>query len=129
MSKQYITYEPVEWADGVEGGTPINAGNLGRMEGAIEALVEKVNTPITSDDIGEGAVGNTQIAADSVTSDKLAKPVQDLLSQMRLSKCSAVRFAVTETGAYIQFVDDGDKAIFGISASNGGAVSGINYRE
>lgn len=80
MSKQYITYEPVEWADGVEGGTPINAGNLGRMEGAIEALVEKVNTPITSDDIGEGAVGNTQIAADSVTSDKLAKPVQDLLS-------------------------------------------------
>ena len=48
---------------------------------------------------------------------------------MRLLKCSAIRFAVTESGAYIQFVDNDDKAIFGISASNLGGVSGINYRE
>lgn len=129
MAKQYITYEPIDWAQGVSGGTPLNASNLNRMEDAIEELVEKVNAPITSDDIGEAAVGNAQIAADSVTSDKLAQSVRDSLSRMRLSKCSAIRFAVTDTGAYIQFVDDGDKAIFGISASNSGAISGINYRE
>lgn len=129
MAKQYITYEPINWAQGVSGGTPLNASNLNRMEDAIEELVEKVNAPITSDDIGEAAVGNAQIAADSVTSDKLAQSVRDSLSRMRLSKCSAIRFAVTDTGAYIQFVDDGDKAIFGISASNSGAISGINYRE
>lgn len=139
MAKQYITYEPIDWADGVEGGTPVNAGNLGRMEDAIKALVDKVNDPITIDDIGadaigadqivDGAVGSNKIANDSVGSEKLTPTLRDSLSRMRLSKCSAIRFAVTDTGAYIQFVDDGDRAIFGISASNSGAISGINYRE
>lgn len=81
MAKQYITYEPIDWAQGVSGGTPLNASNLNRMEDAIEELVEKVNAPITSDDIGEDAVGNAQIAADSVTSDKLAQSVRDSLSR------------------------------------------------
>lgn len=81
MAKQYITYEPIDWAQGVSGGTPLNASNLNRMEDAIEELVEKVNAPITSDDIGEAAVGNAQIAADSVTSDKLAQSVRDSLSR------------------------------------------------
>lgn len=82
MAKQYITYEPINWAQGVSGGTPLNASNLNRMEDAIEELVEKVNAPITSDDIGEAAVGNAQIAADSVTSDKLAQSVRDSLSRI-----------------------------------------------
>lgn len=86
MAKQYITYEPIDWAQGVSGGTPLNASNLNRMEDAIEELVEKVNAPISSDDIGEAAVGNAQIAADSVTSDKLAQPVRDSLS--RAAYCS-----------------------------------------
>ncbi len=40
-----------------------------------------------------------------------------------------IRFATTEAGAYLQFVDSNGRALFGISASNGGSVSGINYRQ
>ena len=86
MAKQYITYEPIDWAQGVSGGTPLNASNLNRMENAIEELVEKANAPITIDDIGESAVGNTQIAPDSVTSDKLAQTVRDSLSRLSFTE-------------------------------------------
>lgn len=129
MAKQYITYEPIDWAQGVSGGTPLNASNLNRMEDAIEELVEKVNAPITSDDIGEDAVGNAQIAADSVTSDKLAQSVRDSLSRVAVARCSRVLFAVTETGGYLQLVGEDNQPIFGISASNNGSVTGINYRQ
>lgn len=114
-----ITYTPTVWADGEDGGTPINAANLNNIEKAIVALVERTTMKIVTSMIDDGAI----------TKDKLDKSLGYSLSQMRLSKCSAIRFEVTESGAYIQFVDDGDKAIFGISASNGGAVAGINYRE
>lgn len=96
MAKQYITYEPIDWAQGVSGGTPLNASNLNRMEDAIEELVEKVNAPITSDDIGEAAVGNAQIAADSVTSDKLAQSVRDSLSLVKLTGVKSVEVARIE---------------------------------
>ncbi|WP_302384759.1 hypothetical protein [uncultured Adlercreutzia sp.] len=116
MAKQYITYEPIDWAQGVSGGTPLNASNLNRMEDAIEELVEKVNAPITSDDIGEDAVGNAQIAADSVTSDKLAQSVRDSLSrlstssdtvQIKLSNETQLRLILSDTALRANIMIDG----------------------
>lgn len=106
MAKQYITYEPIDWADGVEGGTPVNAGNLGRMEDAIKALVDKVNDPITIDDIGadaigadqivDGAVGSNKIANDSVGSEKLTPTLRDSLSLVNLTAVKSIEVARIE---------------------------------
>lgn len=114
-----IAYTPTVWQDGEDGGTPINAANMNNIEEAIVALVERTTKQVVTSMIADGAVTNA----------KLDQTLRDSLSRMRLSMCSAIRFAVTESGAYIQFVDNDDKAIFGISASNLGGVSGINYRE
>ena len=113
MAKQYITYEPIDWAQGVSGGTPLNASNLNRMEDAIEELVEKVNAPITSDDIGEDAVGNAQIAADSVTSDKLAQSVRDSLSRLEMVDAAKLKIGALDDDSCVLYVyrDDGRRNV------------------
>lgn len=39
-----ITYEPTEWADFEQGGTPITAASLNHMEGGIAGAIRGVNT-------------------------------------------------------------------------------------
>lgn len=65
-----ITYTPTVWADGADGGTPINAANMNNMEEAIVALVERTTKQIVTSMIKDGAVTNL----------KLSPELQDLLS-------------------------------------------------
>ncbi len=51
-----ITYTPTVWADGADGGTPINAANLNNMEEAIVALVERTTKQVVTSMIADGAV-------------------------------------------------------------------------
>lgn len=130
MAKQYITYEPIDWAQGVSGGTPLNASNLNRMENAIEELVEKANAPITIDDIGadavgadqivDGAVGSNQIADNSVGSEKLAPSVRDSLS--RCEKWSPVRDGTDRPKVYWVH-DESKRQIVLFNSSNGAGES------
>ena len=66
-----ITYTPTVWADGADGGTPINAANLNNMEEAIVALVERTTKQVVTSMIADGAV----------TSAKLDQTLRDSLSQ------------------------------------------------
>ena len=66
-----ITYTPTVWADGADGGTPINAANLNNMEEAIVALVERTTKQVVTSMIADGAVTNA----------KLDQTLRDSLSQ------------------------------------------------
>ena len=66
-----ITYTPTVWADGADGGTPINAANLNNMEKAIVALVERTTKQVVTSMIADGAV----------TDAKLDHTIRDSLSQ------------------------------------------------
>lgn len=66
-----ITYTPTVWADGADGGTPINAANLNNMEKAIVALVERTTKQVVTSMIADGAVTNA----------KLDQTLRDSLSQ------------------------------------------------
>ncbi len=66
-----ITYTPTVWADGADGGTPINAANLNNMEEAIMALVERTTKQVVTSMIADGAVTNA----------KLDQTLRDSLSQ------------------------------------------------
>lgn len=66
-----ITYTPTVWANGDDGGTPINAANLNNMEEAIVALVERTTKQIVTSMIADGAV----------TNDKLDQTLRDSLSR------------------------------------------------
>lgn len=65
-----ITYTPTVWADGEDGGTPINAANMNNIEEAIVALVERTTKQVVTSMIADGAVTNL----------KLSPELQDLLS-------------------------------------------------
>lgn len=67
-----ITYTPTVWADGADGGTPINAANLNNMEEAIVALVERTTKQVVTSMIADGAV----------TKAKLDQTLRDSLSQI-----------------------------------------------
>ena len=84
-----ITYTPTVWADGADGGTPINAANLNNMEEAIMALVERTTKQVVTSMIADGAVTNA----------KLDQTLRDSLSRVTLSGCAMIRFATTEAGA------------------------------
>ena len=66
-----ISYTPTVWADGEDGGTPINAANLNNIEDAIVALVERTTKQVVTSMIADGAV----------TKDKLEKTLGDSLSR------------------------------------------------
>lgn len=66
-----ITYTPTVWADGEDGGTPINAANMNNIEEAIVALVERTTKQVVTSMIADGAV----------TKEKLEKTLGDSLSQ------------------------------------------------
>lgn len=65
-----ITYTPTVWADGEDGGTPINAANMNNIEEAIVALVERTTKQVVTSMIADGAVTNL----------KLSPELQDSLS-------------------------------------------------
>lgn len=68
-----ITYTPTVWADGEDGGTPINAANMNNIEEAIVALVERTTKQVVTSMIADGAVTNL----------KLSPELQDLLSLLK----------------------------------------------
>ncbi|MCI8425640.1 MAG: hypothetical protein HFJ72_08305 [Adlercreutzia sp.] len=79
--KNYITYEPINWANGKDNGTPVNADNLNNMEQAIVALTDAVNTEVATDDIEDGAVTGAKIAQGTITKDNLDKTLGESISQ------------------------------------------------
>lgn len=94
-----ITYTPTVWADGEDGGTPINAANMNNIEEAIVALVERTTKQVVTSMIADGAV----------TKDKLEKTLGDSLSRYSCSDViSSVRFAHNGTfGSYIPVIEYG----------------------
>lgn len=46
-----MAYEPFEWKDGEEGGTPITADRLNHIEEGVEAAAEAADAPLTAEDI------------------------------------------------------------------------------
>ena len=56
-----ITYTPTVWADGEDGGTPINAANMNNIEEAIVALVERTTKQVVTSMIADGAVTNAKL--------------------------------------------------------------------
>lgn len=74
-----ITYTPTVWADGADGGTPINAANLNNMEEAIVALVERTTKQIVTSMIADGAVTNAKL--DQTLRDSLSREDTKTLSE------------------------------------------------
>ena len=84
-----ITYTPTVWADGEDGGTPINAANLNNIEEAIVALVERTTKQVVTSMIADGAVTNL----------KLSPELQDLLSQVIVyGQAKRAIFYITDEG-------------------------------
>ena len=52
-----MAYEPTEWADGEDGGTPITAAELNRME---QGIVDAQNLPVSFSDVS-GTASASQI--------------------------------------------------------------------
>lgn len=66
-----ITYTPTVWADGEDGGTPINAANMNNIEEAIVALVERTAKQVVTSMIADGAVTNAKL--DQTLRDSLSR--------------------------------------------------------
>ena len=66
-----ITYTPTVWADGEDGGTPINADNMNNIEEAIVALVERTTKKVVTSMIADGAVTNAKL--DQTLRDSLSR--------------------------------------------------------
>ena len=101
-----ITYTPTVWADGADGGTPINAANLNNMEEAIVALVERTTKQVVTSMIADGAV----------TSAKLDQTLRDSLSrlstssdtvQIKLADETQLRLMVSGTALRANIMIDG----------------------
>lgn len=115
-----ITYTPTVWADGEDGGTPINAANMNNIEEAIVALVERTTKQVVTSMIADGAV----------TKDKLEKTLGDSLSrQSRLLMSDNVRASVgrSDSGAFIIFKDDAGTNFVGLSVNRSGTVTSQAY--
>lgn len=67
-----VDYTPTVWADGADGGTPINAENLNNIEEGIKALAANTAVKLLASDIADGAVTEAKIAAAAVTAAKIA---------------------------------------------------------
>ena len=81
-----IGYEATEWKDGAQGGTPIDAAALNKMENGISeacAAVDLLNEEgnVTTEDIASKAVTTEKIADGAVGLDQLSEEVRDSVSQ------------------------------------------------
>lgn len=84
-----IGYEATEWKDGAQGGTPIDAAALNKMENGISeacAAVDLLNEEgnVTTSDIASKAVTTEKIADGAVGLDQLSEEVRDSVSQVVL---------------------------------------------
>ena len=82
-----IGYEATEWKDGAQGGTPIDAAALNKMENGISeacAAVDLLNEEgnVTTGDIASKAVTTEKIADGAVGLDQLSEEVRDSVSQL-----------------------------------------------
>ena len=67
-----VEYTPTQWADGADGGTPINAEHLNNIEQGIVDIVAAIALKIAANDIADGAVTEAKLAAAAVSASKLA---------------------------------------------------------
>lgn len=101
-----ITYTPTVWADGADGGTPINAANLNNMEEAIMALVERTTKQVVTSMIADGAVTNAKLDQTLRDSLSLTSASSDVV-QFNLTNERRIRFALYDapddgsTGPYL----------------------------
>ena len=94
-----IGYEATEWKDGAQGGTPIDAAALNKMENGISeacAAVDLLNEEgnVTTEDIASKAVTTEKIADGAVGLDQLSEEVRDSVSQ-RIVSMTDDRFVLT----------------------------------
>lgn len=90
-----IGYEATEWKDGAQGGTPIDAAALNKMENGISeacAAVDLLNEEgnVTTEDIASKAVTTEKIADGAVGLDQLSEELRDSVSQAPLIQAGAV---------------------------------------
>lgn len=95
-----IGYEATEWKDGAQGGTPIDAAALNKMENGISeacAAVDLLNEEgnVTTGDIASKAVTTEKIADGAVGLDQLSEEVRDSVSrtETEITGCVAERVA------------------------------------
>lgn len=93
-----IGYEATEWKDGAQGGTPIDAAALNKMENGISeacAAVDLLNQEgnVTTEDIASKAVTTEKIADGAVGLDQLSEEVRDSVSQ-RIASVADDRFVL-----------------------------------
>lgn len=83
-----INYEAAEWKDGQQGGTPIDAAALNKMENGISeacAGVDQLNEPgnVTTEDIADKSVTTAKIADGAVGTAQLSDDLRDSVSQIQ----------------------------------------------
>lgn len=113
----------------VSSASVVNGTVLSNFMSALGSVFAAIDHKHDASDIDSGTLAAERIANDSIGTEKFKPAVRDSLSRVAVARCSRVLFAVTETGGYLQLVGDDNQPIFGISASNNGSVTGINYRQ
>ena len=67
-----VNYTPTQWADGADGGTPINAEHLNNIEKGLVDMATAIAAKIATAEIADGAVTAEKLAASAVTAAKIA---------------------------------------------------------
>lgn len=67
-----LDYTPTQWADGADGGTPINAEHLNNIEKGLVDMATALAAKIVTAEIADGAVTGAKLAASAVAASKLA---------------------------------------------------------